>query len=442
MNYGAVILAGGKSSRMGSPKSCLRLNGVRFLDQLAYELRGFQELTVSVDDITKHPGITYPVICDLVPDCGPVGGLYTALKNSGCDALVTVPCDVPLFSNGLARWMCACLEEETERYTGAQRPEAGKGTGSPDPEYSRPDAVIMATMDGRIHPLCGVYRKSCLPVLEQCIRQRNYRVREALSRLDVMICQAGTESFRLFNINTPQDFTSLSLSGEARRNLRSDTGRTAVFCGRASDGLYPVCGIDAPQPGAGCGHIYQETADCLAVSGWKNSGKTTLIESLLPLLAQRGLKTAVLKHDGHNYEPDVPGRDSYRFFQAGADSSVIYDKDKYTVTRRRKITEWEITSLAQGVDLILMEGFKESGYPKIEIIRRETGQMPITGLKGRIALVSGMDIPADDNCRKDSSDAGLLPVFHPDDSAGLTDFIIEARNKGILKQRWTDAAKT
>ena len=401
MNYGAVILAGGKSTRMGRKKSCLQLDGVRFLDQLAYELREFQELSVSVDDVKKHPEITYPMTGDLVPGCGPMGGLYTALKNCGCDALVTVPCDVPLFSGGLARRMCRCLEEETERITGGCGTEAGKGAGpgtttpeGPVPGRRQPDAVIMATMDGRIHPLCGVYKKSCLPVLEQCIRQQNYRMQEALSGLDVVICQAGAESFRLFNVNTPGDYASLSLE--------------------------------------------RLPADCLAVSGWKNAGKTTLIASLLPLLTGRGLKIAVIKHDGHKYEPDVPGTDSYRFFQAGADISVIYDGDKYTVTRRSRFTEQEITGLAQDVDLILMEGFKQSSYPKIEIIRRETGQLPISGLKGRIAIVSDMDPAAAGNGWRDISGAGRPPVFHPDDCDRLADFIIRAHRNGVLKQRWPD----
>ena len=77
----------------------------------------------------------------------------------------------------------------------------------------------------------------------------------------------------------------------------------------------------------------------LAVSGVKNSGKTRLIEALLPLLAARGVKTAVVKHDGHRFTPDTPGTDSFRFFAAGAVGSAVFDGEKFSLTRRAAVDE-------------------------------------------------------------------------------------------------------
>ena len=62
----------------------------------------------------------------------------------------------------------------------------------------------------------------------------------------------------------------------------------------------------------------------LAVSGVHNSGKTTLLEKLLPVLRSRGLKVGVIKHDGHDFTPDVPGTDSYRLREAGAEGVAVY----------------------------------------------------------------------------------------------------------------------
>lgn len=351
MNYGAVILAGGKSRRMGSNKAELELGGVRFLDKLVYELSGFPELLVSVDDPEKHPGWRYPMVGDLFPGSGPMGGLHAALQGCSSDALAAVPCDVPLFSKAMAEEMCRCLDAET-------------------------DAVIAVTEDGREHPLCGVYKKSCCSVLQQCLQERNYRMRDALAKLSVKRYQPGKHSWRLQNVNTPEEFRKL--------------GRR----------------------------------DCLAVSGWKNSGKTTLIEKLIPLLSRHRLNVATIKHDGHSYEPDVPGTDSYRFFQAGASTSIIYDKEKYSITRRASMTEEELLELAPEADIILLEGAKWTGYPKIETLRKENGRQPIPDLQGRIAYVSDME-----------SLSGA-PVFGLEDITGIAAFIMQSYENGTLKERW------
>ena len=75
MNTGCLILAGGKSRRMGYRKSSLRLNGTTFLDKLIFELRDFPEILVSVDDAARHPEIPYSMIDDRYSDCGPMSVL-------------------------------------------------------------------------------------------------------------------------------------------------------------------------------------------------------------------------------------------------------------------------------------------------------------------------------------------------------------------------------
>ena len=79
----------------------------------------------------------------------------------------------------------------------------------------------------------------------------------------------------------------------------------------------------------------------LAVSGLHNSGKTTLLEKLLPALRSRGLKVGIIKHDGHDFTPDVPGTDSYRLREAGAEGVAVYSGQRYLLTEMFRLTEQE-----------------------------------------------------------------------------------------------------
>ena len=109
----------------------------------------------------------------------------------------------------------------------------------------------------------------------------------------------------------------------------------------------------------------------LAVSGLHNSGKTTLLEKLLPALRSRGLKVGIIKHDGHDFTPDVPGTDSYRLREAGAEGVAVYSGQRYLLTEMFRLTEQDLLALFErhGYDLVLLEGFKSSGWPKIEVVR-------------------------------------------------------------------------
>jgi molybdopterin-guanine dinucleotide biosynthesis protein MobB len=111
-------------------------------------------------------------------------------------------------------------------------------------------------------------------------------------------------------------------------------------------------------------------APVVAVSGVKNSGKTTLLTELIPRLRGHGLRVAVIKHDGHDFLPDVPGTDSYRLRQAGAEAVAVYSAHRYLLTAERPgTTAEELIRRLDNVDLILLEGAKHSAHPKIEIVR-------------------------------------------------------------------------
>ncbi len=102
-----------------------------------------------------------------------------------------------------------------------------------------------------------------------------------------------------------------------------------------------------------------------AISGYKHTGKTTLITKLIPLLTQRGYKVAVIKHDGHDFEGDVPATDSYKAFHAGAYGTAVFSKNKVLLHKEiADIDEKVLVTAFPEADIILLEGFKHSNYPK------------------------------------------------------------------------------
>lgn len=115
-----------------------------------------------------------------------------------------------------------------------------------------------------------------------------------------------------------------------------------------------------------------------AVCGVKNSGKTTLITRILPILAAQGIRTAVIKHDGHDFEADVPGTDSWKYFQAGACGVAVFSRTKYMLVRESEaVSEEQLLKYFNEADLILLEGFKSGTYPKLEVIRNGNSRKSI-----------------------------------------------------------------
>lgn len=109
------------------------------------------------------------------------------------------------------------------------------------------------------------------------------------------------------------------------------------------------------------------TTKILAVSGQKNSGKTTLIQNLLPKLIENGLRVCVIKHDGHSFLPDVPGTDTFRFLKAGALGTAVYDGEKFMLVRCACVNAAELCLFFPDADLILIEGLKNEPLPKVLI---------------------------------------------------------------------------
>lgn len=163
----------------------------------------------------------------------------------------------------------------------------------------------------------------------------------------------------------------------------------------------------------------------IAISGVKNSGKTTLIEKLISELKKKGIQTAVIKHDGHDFEPDVPGTDSDRIRKAGAYGTAVFSTSKYLLVKEREDAEGpeqmaEKLALAfSEADLILLEGFKNSSYPKLEIVRKGNSDECVCVGKNLLAILSDFEPVHPEE----------IPLLDLNDPKSIADFLIHEMHK-------------
>ena len=119
----------------------------------------------------------------------------------------------------------------------------------------------------------------------------------------------------------------------------------------------------------------------IGITGWSGAGKTSLLASLIPTLAARGLKVSTLKHAHHAFEIDKPGKDSYQHRLAGAGEVLISSGRRFALVHElRDEAEWSLPQLLgklTPVDLVLIEGFKRERHPKIEVFRAANGKSPL-----------------------------------------------------------------
>lgn len=137
----------------------------------------------------------------------------------------------------------------------------------------------------------------------------------------------------------------------------------------------------------------------IGFAGFSGSGKTTLVEALIPELKMRGLRVSVVKHAHHKFDIDHPGKDTFRHREAGAFEVVVASAKRLALVR-----EFErpgalkvhhlIAELYDGVDWVLVEGFKDSDLQKIEVWRPSTGQ-PARYLDDDFIVAIATDAPGD-----------------------------------------------
>ncbi|SFP08737.1 molybdopterin guanine dinucleotide biosynthesis accessory protein MobB [Oscillibacter sp. PC13] len=137
------------------------------------------------------------------------------------------------------------------------------------------------------------------------------------------------------------------------------------------------------------------TAPIISFIGWSGVGKTTFLERLIPALKARGIRLALLKQDGHEFDMDKEGKDSWRFTQSGADVVTIANQAHAAVLLNRPTDFSEILAHVRDVDLILTEGYHNLHYPQIEIHRKGFETLRCLYPDQLIALVTDEPLAAD-----------------------------------------------
>ena len=152
----------------------------------------------------------------------------------------------------------------------------------------------------------------------------------------------------------------------------------------------------------------------LGFAAYSGTGKTTLIEQLVRSLKAQGLRIAVIKHDGHDFEIDREGKDSWRFTQAGADISIITSTAKTALIEQRPLSFVQVAAMVRDVDLILVEGYKQEDFTQIGICRQTTGKGFPADIENYAAVATDAEM-----------EVSGIPGFGFDDIGGLTEFIMK-----------------
>ncbi|WP_217564558.1 bifunctional molybdopterin-guanine dinucleotide biosynthesis adaptor protein MobB/molybdopterin molybdotransferase MoeA [Vibrio cholerae] len=166
----------------------------------------------------------------------------------------------------------------------------------------------------------------------------------------------------------------------------------------------------------------------LGFAAYSGTGKTTLLEALLPKLTAAGLRIGLLKHAHHDFDVDKPGKDSYRLRKAGASQMLIASRNRHALMTETPDAEAEFDYLltrfdAEKLDMILVEGCKNIAFPKIELHRAEVGKPWLYPHDQNIIAIAADETVATD-----------LPQMHINDLDAIADFVLDYVNKWRAQQ--------
>lgn len=380
MSYALVLLCGGLSTRMGTNKAFLPFGEYTLMEYQVRRFRPyFEKIYLSVPKMADSwMQLAARLDCTAIPDrvekIGPLGGLYSCLSAVTEDLLFFTPVDAPFTSTNAALTICQTLEQAIET------------------NPSKYACVLKHPTRG-MQPLSAAYAKTCLPVIEHMIQAENYRLRQLLTPEHTVISDILVPQEHFYNMNDMSSYYhALQMLAEKQ------------------PALFPpdfISQSDQPIP-------------YVSFSAKSGTGKTTYLEKLVACLKEKGLRIALIKHDAHGFELDQPGKDSYRLRKAGADTMILSGPDQTVQISRHTAGEpslKQLLSSIQGVDLILIEGYKFGAQPKIQLLRKGYSETPVGNPENTIAYVA--DFPYDPV----PSD---LPVFDLNDPQNLAEYLVSS----------------
>lgn len=180
----AVILSGGKNTRMNyKTKAFLEFEGSIFLDRTLDAISDYEEKIISCNNIEKYKDFKYRavLVLDDFKEIGPIGGIYSSLKASRFSHSLIVAGDMPF------------LNKKLLNYLG---------------EYSFEEDALIPVVNGRIQPLCGIYKKDILKSIEEMINNKNYKLKSLLNNINTKYIDIN-EVDNFLNINTVEEYNKL-----------------------------------------------------------------------------------------------------------------------------------------------------------------------------------------------------------------------------------------
>lgn len=184
-----IVLAGGRSSRMGRNKAFMEWQGQSMLGRSIEVLRSvFSEIIISTNNPELYGEYNVKIVPDIYKDCGPLGGLHACLKAAQYKYSFFVACDMPFLNVEVIRFLA---------------------------EFTGKDSAIVPDVAGGLHPLHAFYHKDCLPIIEKRLEAKRLKTLEIYEECSV--CYVREDDFREFpqiervfsNINTPQEWMEL-----------------------------------------------------------------------------------------------------------------------------------------------------------------------------------------------------------------------------------------
>jgi molybdopterin-guanine dinucleotide biosynthesis protein A len=182
MTCSGFVLVGGASRRMGRDKALLPLGGTSMVEEIAKRVQAAAGDVTLIGPADKYAHLGFPVVPDAIENCGPIGGLYTALRLTGGDWNLIVACDMPDVTEAFLKQLIEAAEAS-------------------DAE------CVVPEIDGKIHPLCAVYHRSLVTAAESAIHRKLFKMQDFISTLRASrwpVADAGP----LHNINTPLEWSS------------------------------------------------------------------------------------------------------------------------------------------------------------------------------------------------------------------------------------------
>lgn len=178
-----VILAGGQSHRMGQNKALLEYNGQLFIESIIRALKPLVRAIIIIGKVADYQDLGYLVHEDLIPNQGPVGGIYTALHHSKTPYNLVLSCDLPLISTTLLSFLI---------------------------KQSQTVAINALHLHGKVQPLTAIYHKNCLASFQEALELQKLKLSDLFVPLKTHLIDCPTHfEGNLANINTPEDFEQL-----------------------------------------------------------------------------------------------------------------------------------------------------------------------------------------------------------------------------------------